>query len=250
MTTIYTVGHSRHTAEHFAKLLTEQQIATLVDVRSHPASKWAPQFGKAALAQMLGTKAIEYVFLGRELGGRPDGAEFYGADGAVDYPRRAEAPDFKTGIDRVVGLARERATAILCAEEDPVVAIDVCSSHLPFDALASPSSTSEATGVSSPLMGRTPRRHSLASSDASRARTDGTAALPCATPAEPASRLCNSICHRWHAQQPCSPSLLRNRDGLDRHRKKAAGAESVPKLVQVVAELALERLDRFPIYTG
>jgi uncharacterized protein (DUF488 family) len=119
MTTIYTVGHSRHTAEHFAKLLGDQQIATLVDVRSHPASKWAPRFGKAALAQMLGTKAIEYVFLGRELRGRPDGAEFYGADGGVDYARRAEAPDFKAGIDRLLGLARERATAILCAEEDP-----------------------------------------------------------------------------------------------------------------------------------
>lgn len=119
MTTIYTVGHSRHTAEHFARLLGDQQVTTLVDVRSHPASKWAPQFGKAALVQMLATKAIEYVFLGRELGGRPAGAEFYGADRAVDYARRAEAPDFKAGIDRLVGLARQRVTSILCAEEDP-----------------------------------------------------------------------------------------------------------------------------------
>jgi uncharacterized protein (DUF488 family) len=119
MTTIYTVGHSRHTAEHFAKLLAGQQIATLVDVRSHPASKWAPQFGKAALAQMLGTKAIAYIFLGRELGGRPEGAELYGTDGAVDYARRREAPDFQAGIDRLLGFARARATAILCAEEDP-----------------------------------------------------------------------------------------------------------------------------------
>jgi uncharacterized protein (DUF488 family) len=119
MTTIYTLGHSRHTAQHFAKLLGDQQIATLVDVRSHPASKWSPQFGKAALAKMLGTKEIEYVFLGRELGGRPEGAAFYGADGRVDYARRAEAPDFEAGIDRLLELARQRTTAILCAEEDP-----------------------------------------------------------------------------------------------------------------------------------
>jgi uncharacterized protein (DUF488 family) len=119
MTTIYTVGHSRHMAEHFAKLLGQQQIATLVDVRSHPASKWAPQFGKAALAELLTLHAIQYVFLGRELGGRPDGAEFYGEDGAVDYGRRAEAPAFKAGIQRLVELARERRIAILCAEEDP-----------------------------------------------------------------------------------------------------------------------------------
>jgi uncharacterized protein (DUF488 family) len=119
MTTIFTVGHSRHTAEHFTSLLRAHEIERLVDVRSHPASRWAPQFGKAALAQTLGIHAIEYVFLGRELGGRPDGAEFYGVDGAVDYARRAEAPDFKVGLERLVELARERATAILCAEEDP-----------------------------------------------------------------------------------------------------------------------------------
>jgi uncharacterized protein (DUF488 family) len=119
MTTIFTIGHSRHTAEHFTSLLRAHEIERLVDVRSHPASKWAPQFGKAALALRLATHAVEYVFLGRELGGRPDGAEFYGADGAVDYARRAEAPDFKVGIERLVEFARERATAILCAEEDP-----------------------------------------------------------------------------------------------------------------------------------
>jgi uncharacterized protein (DUF488 family) len=119
MTTIYTIGHSRHSAEHFAELLRAHEIARLVDVRSHPASKWAPQFGKAALSEMLAAHAIEYVFLGRELGGRPEGAEFYGPDGAVDYARRMEAPDFKAGIERLVALASERKTAILCAEEDP-----------------------------------------------------------------------------------------------------------------------------------
>ncbi len=119
MITLYTIGHSRHGAEHFAGLLRANQIALLADVRSHPASKWAPQFGKAALARMLGTLAIDYVFLGRELGGRPAGTEYYGPDGTVDYARRAEAPDFVAGIARLVELAPERKTAILCAEEDP-----------------------------------------------------------------------------------------------------------------------------------
>lgn len=119
MTSVFTIGHSRHAAEHFLSLLREHEVDRLVDVRSHPASKWAPQFGKAALAQMLVDEAIDYVFLGRELGGRPAGAEFYRQDGSVDYERRAEAPDFKAGVDRLLELARERRTAILCAEEDP-----------------------------------------------------------------------------------------------------------------------------------
>jgi uncharacterized protein (DUF488 family) len=59
------------------------------------------------------------VFLGRDLGGRPDGAEFYTADGKVDYARRAQAADFQAGIARLLGFARSRPTAILCAEEDP-----------------------------------------------------------------------------------------------------------------------------------
>lgn len=116
---IYTIGHSRHPAEHFAGLLSKHEITRLVDVRSHPASKWAPQFAKPALAQSLARHAIEYVFLGRELGGRPDGAEFYRSDGGVDYARRAQAPDFTAAVERLVAFALERTSAIMCAEEEP-----------------------------------------------------------------------------------------------------------------------------------
>ena len=117
--TIFTIGHSRHAAEHFASLLRANAIARLVDVRSHPASKWAPHFGKVTLSQLLHRHGIDYVFLGRELGGRPAGAEYHREGGAIDYARRADAPDFKAGIERLVSLAAERRTVILCAEEDP-----------------------------------------------------------------------------------------------------------------------------------
>ena len=119
MTTVYTLGHSRHQAERFAELLHSHAIERLADVRSHPSSKWSPQFAKAALSAQLRARGIDYVFLGRELGGRPDGAQFYTADGHVDYVRRAQAADFLAGIERLIELARERRTVILCAEEDP-----------------------------------------------------------------------------------------------------------------------------------
>ncbi len=45
--------------------------------------------------------------------------EFYRENGIVDYERRAEAPDFKVGIERLLELAGEPQTAILCAEENP-----------------------------------------------------------------------------------------------------------------------------------
>jgi len=161
MTTIYTVGHSRHSAEHFAALLRRHEIALVVDVRSHPRSRWAPHFGKAALAQMLATHAIEYEFLGRELGGRPEGAEFHRPDGTVDYARRAETAEFEAGIDHLVRRAAARRTAILCAEEDParchrrlLVApalrrLGVAVLHLRGDGRLEPD---DATGASSPQL--------------------------------------------------------------------------------------------------
>ena len=117
--TIFTIGHSRHAAEHFLSLLRAHAIDQIVDVRSQPVSKWAPHFDKAALARLLDARGVDYVYLGRQLGGRPEGRSFYRQDGTVDYARRASAPDFGDGILQLVTLARDRRTAILCAEEDP-----------------------------------------------------------------------------------------------------------------------------------
>jgi len=119
MTTIYTVGHSLHSADHFVGLLRAHAIARLVDVRSHPVSKRAPQFRKEVLAPALAAQEVEYVFLGQALGGRPAQAEAYGPDGSVDYARRSSAADFVAGIERLVTLAEGARTVILCAEEDP-----------------------------------------------------------------------------------------------------------------------------------
>jgi uncharacterized protein (DUF488 family) len=119
MTTIYTIGHSRHPAERFVALLRAHEIACLVDVRSQPASRWTPHFGKAALGRLLADHGIDYVFLGTALGGRPAGAEYYLEGGAVDYARRARAEDFRAGIEELSAIARTRTVAIMCAEEDP-----------------------------------------------------------------------------------------------------------------------------------
>ncbi|HTE54574.1 MAG TPA: DUF488 domain-containing protein [Kofleriaceae bacterium] len=119
MTAIYTIGHSGHPAPYLVDLLRGQSIETLVDVRSRPYSKWAPQFRKEVLAQTLRAERIDYVFLGRELGGRPEGAEYLGPDGKLDPARRALALDFLAGIDQLITLAAAAPTAILCAEEDP-----------------------------------------------------------------------------------------------------------------------------------
>lgn len=118
-TTVRTIGHSNHPLERFIALLRQHGISTLVDVRSRPYSRWAPHFQKSFLSQSLEAEGITYVFLGGELGGRPDGAEFYDAEGHVDCERRAQARDFRAGVERLIDVANQGPTAILCAEEDP-----------------------------------------------------------------------------------------------------------------------------------
>ncbi len=116
---VYTVGHSNHAIENFLALLRRHGIRRLVDVRSVPYSRWVPHFRKRALSAALESNGIDYQFLGDALGGRPPGDEFYAADGTLDCARRSQAADFLAGIDRLLTLAAERPTAVMCAEEDP-----------------------------------------------------------------------------------------------------------------------------------
>jgi uncharacterized protein (DUF488 family) len=119
MTTIFTIGHSDHTMERFVALLRQYGIETVVDVRSQPYSRRAPQYQKRVLARALEEAGIGYVFAGAELGGRPKGAAFYRAGGRLDPVRRAKAEGFREGIDGIVATASSRRSVILCAEEDP-----------------------------------------------------------------------------------------------------------------------------------
>lgn len=116
---VFTVGHSNHTLLRFLGLLKEHRIGLLVDVRSHPRSRFLPHFGKARLEPALREAGIEYLFLGKELGGRPREREFHDAKGRVLYSRLERTPAFREGIRRVEEEAALRRTAVLCAEEDP-----------------------------------------------------------------------------------------------------------------------------------
>src|SRR5579871_3977660 len=87
MGTVYSIGHSSHAAELFSELLARHAIQVLVDVRSAPYSRYAPQFDREILQQSLQKANVKYLFLGRELGGRPGNLDYYDADGHVLYSR-------------------------------------------------------------------------------------------------------------------------------------------------------------------
>jgi uncharacterized protein (DUF488 family) len=118
---LFTVGHSNQPVEAFIDLLREHEIGVVVDVRSSPYSKYVPHFNKEEIQQALENAGIKYLFLGRELGGRPEGSEFYDEENYVLYHRLAESPLFLAGVERLEKGLRQYRVAIMCSEEDPGV---------------------------------------------------------------------------------------------------------------------------------
>lgn len=126
---LLTIGHSNHTLDRLVHLLEENGVMALVDVRSAPFSRYNPQFNRENLERELPQHGIQYVFAGQYLGGRPTDPACYksrklpdeGADylHEVDYPEVMKREGFIKGIIRLLELADEQTTAILCSEENP-----------------------------------------------------------------------------------------------------------------------------------
>jgi uncharacterized protein (DUF488 family) len=116
---IYTVGHSTHTIEKFFDLLERNGVTAIADVRSSPFSRHNPQFHKDTLSAELKKRGIAYVFVGKELGARPDDPSCY-ERGKVRYARLAKSSLFKAGIERVLSGAQKYRIALMCAEKEPL----------------------------------------------------------------------------------------------------------------------------------
>ena len=121
--TLWTIGHSTRTWEEFLALLREHAIARLVDVRHYPGSARVPWTNRTVLAEHLAEAQIGYEHL-EDLGGyrapRPDSENLGWRNesfrGYADYMGTAA---FRTALEQLITLAKERRTAILCAEAVP-----------------------------------------------------------------------------------------------------------------------------------
>jgi len=118
--TIWTVGHSTRSIEEFNQILITHEIKTLVDVRTFPGSRRYPQFNKEQLSNSVQEIGVNYVHL-PELGGRrksrPDSKNTaWNNEGFRGYADHMETPEFRKGIEALLGLSRESRTAVMCAE--------------------------------------------------------------------------------------------------------------------------------------
>ena len=118
--TIFTAGYSNLSAVRFLDNLRAYDVQTLVDVRSRPYASYTPHFNRDQIEQGARAAGLDYLYLGRELGGLPDNPGFYDREGYVLYDRIAVQPWFRQGIERVLmELSLGRRVALTCAEDNP-----------------------------------------------------------------------------------------------------------------------------------
>lgn len=100
--TIHTIGHGRHDFNYFLALLKQYKIEFLCDVRSVARSRW-PQYNGGVLRELLAENGIGYEHL-PETGGKT----------------RPRPEDLARGIDRIIEIASELPTVIMCSESQPL----------------------------------------------------------------------------------------------------------------------------------
>ena len=100
--TIYTIGHGRHAFDYFLDLLRQYEIEFVCDVRSIARSRW-PQFNGPVLRELLKENRIGYEHL-PETGGKTLAAQ----------------EDLARGVERIVELASEVRTVMMCSESQPL----------------------------------------------------------------------------------------------------------------------------------
>jgi uncharacterized protein (DUF488 family) len=104
MTTVYTIGHGRHSWQYFLALLQKHDVEFVCDVRNFARSRWV-QFNGAVLSENLRTNGIGYEHL-PETGGK----------------RIASPEELASGVERILEIAAEARTAIMCSESKPLTA--------------------------------------------------------------------------------------------------------------------------------
>jgi uncharacterized protein (DUF488 family) len=120
---VFTIGHSTRTLPEFVSLLRQPDVTLLVDVRSIPRSRAAPQFNGDTLPDSLAAEGVGYRHL-NALGGRrhhrkgapPSHNVYWRVAAFRNYADYAETREFRSGLDELNGLARDHRCAIMCAE--------------------------------------------------------------------------------------------------------------------------------------
>ena len=115
---IFTIGHGSGTYSDLERRLAPHRIHTIVDVRSHPTSRRAPDFRKEALEVHASASGYAYRWMGRALGGKPADPKLRTPDGDPDYVAMAQDARFRSALEELDALAADSHAVLLCAETE------------------------------------------------------------------------------------------------------------------------------------
>lgn len=99
---IHSIGHGRHPFKYFLELLQKYKIEFVCDVRAFARSRW-PQYNGLVLAELLRENGIGYEHI-PETGGK----------------NKPSPEDLDWGLNRIVEIASDLPTAIMCSESKPL----------------------------------------------------------------------------------------------------------------------------------
>ena len=120
-TLIFTIGYEAATMGEFLSALQEAGVERVIDVRAVPNSRRLG-FSKTPLRNALAEAGIDYVHL-RALGTPAAGREAARAGRKAEleriYSGQLETPQAMAEGAMMLGLAREKPSALLCYERDP-----------------------------------------------------------------------------------------------------------------------------------
>lgn len=121
--TIFTIGHSTHPIDEFIAILQTYDIKQLVDIRTIPRSGHNPQYEQTALQKSLPVAGIDYVYM-KDLGGlRPKVSDSINTAwhnlSFRNYADYMQTTEFRNAIEDLIKIARQKSTAIMCAEAVP-----------------------------------------------------------------------------------------------------------------------------------
>lgn len=99
---VFTLGHSSQPLFEFIEKLQENKIEVLVDVRTHPQSRFCSQYNQKSLAAEIEKVGIVYLFRGKNLGGKGENVRF------------------DETIEELANMATHgKILCLMCSEKDP-----------------------------------------------------------------------------------------------------------------------------------
>lgn len=115
---LYTIGHSTYPVKNIIQLLQHFNIHYVLDVRSMPYSKYAPQYNKDTLSNTLKSNDITYAYMGKYFGARQLDENYY-PEGYLDFELFRGSELFKSGLNNVQKGLEKYNIALMCTEKNP-----------------------------------------------------------------------------------------------------------------------------------